>query len=359
MTHGNPDDPVGPTPPQAEALKPVFTGGRFDGASGYPADALNELAAYAKLIEAVAVSRHRSREGRRRAERGYAERVRLRLKRVDEGSAVPVLYCSADAVDEVREAQNSIIEQLRSSKGVAPEFQRHFRAFGRTLSEDEGIQLRGTASWEFRYTAATRMKILETTGQTDIDDVDVFGKIVATTMPEESEPWLMLKVANGGPTVKMRMSLDEIRKALDRGVSDRLVQVRGTAEFLADGEVSEIKKVDELRVVDSGLEGARESLVDQFERLQREGASPHSRFRTFLEYCIAEGMDTRPYVVATDDGVEAEWRIGRTNTTATFLTNFDVYVHCTHLDRKTYRETTVHCDYVGAARLAAWWLEVE
>lgn len=346
-----PDDK---TDSQAEALRPRFSGGRFDGPAGYPADALSELAAYAKLIEAVATRRHRQQENRKRAERGYADRVRLRLRRVDEGSQIPVLFCPADAVLEVEDAEQEVILQLQGD-GVDKEIQRFFRAFGRTLAGEERIELGSSGKERFSYTAATRKRILEETGQTDVDDVDVFGRIVLSSMPEENEPSLTLQIANGGPKVKMRMPLDEIRKALDNGVSDRLLQVRGTGELLPSGVIREIEHVDELRVVDSDLDGARDSLVEQFERLKREGAEAPHRFRTFLEYCIAEGMDARPYVIATDEGIEAEWQIGRTNTTAALRSDWRVYAHVTDLDRKTYREATFPCEYLGAVRLVELW----
>ena len=354
MTNGDADkakDATGATPKRVDALRPIFRGGRFDEGQGYPATALGELAAYAKLVEAMALKIHREREQRQRAVPGYADRIRLRLLEVEPGSQIPVLVCAPDFYDVNVEAADAVVEQLDDLSDIDHDLQRLFRAFGKSLNPDESIELPSTRK-PFRYTQGVRSMILAGARQTHTDAVDVLCRITQTSTPDRAESSLTVKLADGA-VVRLHMDADEIRRELDRGVAGRLLRVSGVGRFPPGGKLAEIAVVEDIRVIDDDLPGPSESLASQFDTLKRAGFEPTAPFRLFLEYCIAEGVEARPYIVATEDGIEAEWHIDRLNITATLHDNDRVYVHVTDLDTGMFREATVTCDYPGAGQLVA------
>ena len=101
-------------------------GGRFEAGAGMPLDALPELSAYRVLvIEAARTIYREHHPERRRVPKGFVDHLELRLRRVDEGSQVPVIerLTQGDQLplsDEFDEARDRIAELIADAQSASP-----------------------------------------------------------------------------------------------------------------------------------------------------------------------------------------------------------------------------------------------
>jgi hypothetical protein len=166
-----------------------LTGGRFDRA-GMPVETLVELAAYRDLVVGVAKEIFRGRHpDRQRVPRGFEDRLHLRLRTVEEGSAIPVLERALPEGmllapdDEFTEARNLIEDAVAAvdAQALLPDDFPHdalvlFNRFGQTLRADEAIELRyGTAISGPRYTPEVRKALVLQQKRTYQQEVDESG----------------------------------------------------------------------------------------------------------------------------------------------------------------------------------------
>ena len=80
--------------PSSEFMKLEFQGKRFTGGE-MPLDTLRDLTALKEMIIEVAKWKFREdNPGRTRSPRGFAQRIDLKMVRIEEGSAVPVIALS-------------------------------------------------------------------------------------------------------------------------------------------------------------------------------------------------------------------------------------------------------------------------
>ena len=81
---------------EREFAAPAFHGHRFD-ANAMPVEVLKELEVYERLIVDVAKALFLQRNSdRKRVPKGFEQRLRLSIRAVDPGSAIPVLLRTAE-----------------------------------------------------------------------------------------------------------------------------------------------------------------------------------------------------------------------------------------------------------------------
>jgi hypothetical protein len=176
-----------------------LTGGRFDGV-GMPVETLVELAAYRDLVLGVAKELFRTTHpARQRVPRGFAERLQLRLRTVETGSAIPVLerVAASGALladdDEFTRARD-VIEDAVAAVGSGADLPSAFpgsalvlfNRFGQTLRSDEAIELRrGASPSGATYTRGVRKRLVlnqRRTFQEEVEDIGWVSEVDADHM---------------------------------------------------------------------------------------------------------------------------------------------------------------------------------
>ena len=245
-----------------------FVGGRFEKLRGFlELDVLNELIAYKHLLVETAkqVWRRRNPE-RERLPKGFENEIRLAFQKVDPGSCVvPIerVFEFEDealplqrAADEVDEAADVVEGTLRAAerdqafpsnlpKGVIP----LFRDWGRTLQDDEAIELERTgADGPARFNASIRRRILSRAAREYEDRVTITGEVRGVNLLRTSEGGSFTVHLEDGSEVKGSFGPEQeatITEALYRH-KDVRVRVKGAVEFEPGGRTKRIVSLDEV-----------------------------------------------------------------------------------------------------------------
>lgn len=370
-------------PDKTPFLSPRLRGARFDDAS-VPVEVFAEFAAYRDLVIAVAKEVFRERHPQRqRVPKGFADRLQLSIKEVHDGSAIPVLLRNSviamalfgkhqpDEFDEARDRVAQAVEDVNAGKGLPQGFPRHalryFGAFGRTLNEDETMELVPPgADSGARYGQAVRKKLLRLSTATYVEDVALLGRITEVDYKKHT----FHLDAEGESGRRVPGSYPEEMDAEIKRVAgeDLLVQVVGTAEHNADGRVDRILSVDELWT--GGAVHVRDRMDEllQLEAgwLDGEGLALDQlhaeRVRDVLAAVVSVRDITSPRIFPTPDGsVEAEWTIGSWEVAVTFCSRGPVEVSAVNLrtgadaDFELVFETLAETDGAALVDLLAQW----
>ena len=354
-SHNGRDAPAGRyTVPVASPTDPFarlrLTGPRFSEGS-VPVETLVELAAYQELVVGVARELFRERHpDRQRIPRGFAEGLQLRLRTVEQGSAMPVLertyetlplLASPDeftaARDLIEEAVAAIAEGQQLPEGFPRRALVLFNRFGQTLRGDEGIEMRrGTALSGPMYTRAVRRALIlrqKQTYQDDISDIGWISEIDAGHMR-------CLVRLQSGPSAPVPAPLDEVtfapvRDAMEPNGEGAAVRISGTGVFDVDGRLLRFDSIHEVSTLDDGDNGPTlDQRLDELSRLPEgwldgEGVPPNTsvveRARTVLRNL--QKLDVpRPRVFATPrGGMQAEWTVGSHEISVTFEPDGSLY----------------------------------
>ncbi len=338
---------VQPTDPFARLR---LTGARFNEGS-VPVETLVELAAYRELVVGVAQELFRERNpDRQRIPRGFADRLQLRLRTVEQGSAMPVLERAYETAmllappDEFTEARDLIEEAVAAVAGeqTLPEvFPRKalvlFNRFGQTLRDDEGIEMRrGTSLSGPTYTRAIRRSLVlhqKTTYQDDISDIGWISEIDAMHMR-------CLVRLQSGPSAAVPAPLDEVtfapvKDAMEPNGEGAAVRISGTGVFDVDRRLLRFDSIHEVSTLDDGDDVATlDRRLDELSRLAEgwldgEGVPPDTvvlqRARTVLRDLLNFDVP-RPRVFATPEGgVQAEWTVESHEISVTFEPDGSLY----------------------------------
>lgn len=238
-----------------------------------PVEALVEVSAYRELLVGVAKTLFkREHPERQRVPRGFADRLRLRLRVVEGGSAMPVLerppapsqlVAADDDFTRARDVIEDAIRAVAEEEELPSEFPRDalvlFNRFGQTLRDNEAIELRsGDAAAGPTYTSDVRRRLVlhqRRTIQAEIDDLAWVTEVDADRMS------CSLRLRNASATVSA--PLDEVTFASARDVLEPrgegpAVRIRGVGVQDVDGNLLRLDAVHEISV----FEGA-----EDFERL--------------------------------------------------------------------------------------------
>lgn len=320
-----------------------LTGGRFDG-DGMPVETLAELAQYRELVLGVARAQFLSENPeRKRVPRGFTDRLQLRLRTVEEGSAVPVLERPAQEgtllapEDEFTRARDAIEDAVAAAEADEPPPPRFppealvlFNRFGQTLKPDEAIELRrGSATTGPRYTAQTRRKLVlrqKSTYQEELHGIGWISEVDGNGMSCR----IRLRL---GPNSPVPAPLDEVifgpvRDVLEPNGEGPPVWVSGVGVFDSDQGLLRFDSIHEVSVLDepedlASLDRRLEELASlNTGWLDGDGVRPDGDVLQRASCMLADLLTfevPRPRVFATPEGgVQAEWTIADHEISVTF-----------------------------------------
>jgi hypothetical protein len=317
-------------PPAFARLR--LTGGRFEESNGMPVETLPELSAYRDLLLGVAKALFkREHPQRQRVPRGFADRLRLRLRVVEDGSTMPVLerpapssqLVAADddftrARDVIEDAVTAVAQDDDLPPTFPPEALILFNRFGQTLRYDEAIELRrADAQTGPAYTPDVRRKLIlkqRRTIQAEIDDLAWVTEVDADRMS------CSIRLRNMATTISA--PLDEITFASARDVLEPrgegpAVRIRGIGVQDIDGNLLRLDDIHEITVFEGAEDFARlDARLDELMRIRRgwlngEGEEVDPSIAQTLQSAVGQLLlagAPLPRIYPTPaGGLQAEW----------------------------------------------------
>lgn len=327
-------------------LRPAFHGGRFEG-HAMPLDVLAELAAYQKIVIEVAKALYRRENPQRqRIPRGFRDELQLQLRKVEDGSAIPVLERimipspqpqlsfsehHGDIFERARDLINEVVAGTPAGSMPSqfpPGLFRLFNNLGRTLHEDEHIILVPPSKNDGpRYDRNVRKRLILREQQQFEDVVDVVGRVVMFDSGRRSFE-LLTKEGQRVPGPVVDAILRTIRSAV--GQEDLHLHVVGVGIYDADDRLLQLLEIDELTLADN------DELVDELDIEKRlntlatlrpgwlgnqEGSALDRDGLKWLARILTTAVQVedlvKPYLYPTPDGgVQAEWVFPEASVTA-------------------------------------------
>ncbi|CCQ47184.1 hypothetical protein ARTSIC4J27_3164 [Pseudarthrobacter siccitolerans] len=185
-----------------------LSGGRFE-VDGFPLDAMGELANYQRLLFEVAKDLWRSKNPNKKTlPRHFEDQLRLGLKVVRNGSAVPVavrpreleLQGQPDLLAESKEFINAafekIVQDFELPAGLSPDTISAFKAIARDLDSKESYQFRQGTEEAVVYNTRLRRRLL---GQLDDAPPKSSGVLVGNIKSlDPFDQTFVLRTAAGG-----------------------------------------------------------------------------------------------------------------------------------------------------------------
>lgn len=338
-----------------------FQGGRFDAGTGMPVETLGELVAYRELLLEVARLRFlAANPGRRRAPKGFNSRLALRLRRVEGGSALPILEREAprslplpDEFDEARDLISSAVAAAANGEPIPPDFPVealvYFNRFGQGLEDDESIELRvGTSGDAPRYTQQVRKSLLAGRSRYQRET-----SVVGWMSDLDAERMRFRFRAEDGTSISGNVDIvtfEEARRALAPSGEGPRVLVRGVGLFERDGDrLVSIDSIHELVPIDVE---PRDAVADAVASarvpagwLDGEGAATDQavgqRAEDVLTELVRRGAEVPRVYPVPDGGLQAEWTIGAREVSVTFDPDGSVYAVSVDVGTKGSEDATV------------------
>lgn len=311
----------------------VFQGKRFEGAA-MPVEALPELAAYRDLVAAVAKELFfAANPGRVRLPKGFDGSFRLKLARIEPGSAVPVIdreyevppLVAADYFDLARKEVEQAIASQPSGPfppWLKPEVAGRFSSFGRTLREDESVVIAEAGRRVGAiYDRRVRRAILVRSQGTYEEEVELVGVVRETDADQDSFE-IRLGTDRRVPVRSSRLFFSQVVRSLQR---DTAVRVSGTGIYDAEGKLLRVAQASDVSPAEegdvaSGRPGCTVPVNEQVASLRALGAGWCDGEGTSFDQAaldwvakllrgVVEGFElATPYVYPTPEGrVRAEW----------------------------------------------------
>jgi len=332
----------------------VLRGARFDG-HAVPLTVLPEFTAYRELVLEVARGLFfKENSERQRVPKGFEDGFDLVLRDIKEGSAVAALELRSKPAEgqlklqvtraptyfeRARDVVNLTIEAMNTGRPAPADFPleavRCFNNFGRTLRDDESIEMQGPSDGiKVTYTRKVRKRLVLLKEGTYEDSVEISGRVVQFDTQRR-----MFGVLVDGNTVTGFLDglgprhLGIVRSAAVHtelrvcvtGVGaydslDRLVRIIAVKEisFAEDEDLREKLDIDRrlaalAELPDGWLDGEGAHLSRDF----------LSRLVSLLKEAESDGLP-RPYLYPTPEGqVQAEWSFPDAEVSALF----DAHVH--------------------------------
>lgn len=320
---------------EIEFLKPKLDGARFQD-HAIPLDFLKDLAVFEEFVISVAKAEWlKDHKERQRTPRGFMSGVSVKLKQVEDGSAIPVLAAFIASTtaplpntispqqEYLERARASIIQAVSAAESggnptdyLPAKSLAYFDRFGRGLRGGESISFDIDGTAKANLTQQTRRKlVLAAPGvQYITDDALCRGMVVDTNDADGS---FTIRLANGqevlGPLPPEHR--DAILDAQKDAPNGTRVSVQGIGRFNRSGKLVRFEdiedvtplepldvpsRLDELQLLKAGwLDGGGKAL--DAARLDKLG-------QYFTDFFPSELP--LPYVFPTENGgVQLEWRI--------------------------------------------------
>jgi len=326
-------------------LKPKFEGARFAGLM--PVESLVELSAYRELVLEVAraIFYERNPE-RKRVPKGFAEALRLGIRKVEDGSAVPIIerlrpepapsetgllvglsdeegFDHFDYFIEARDRINALVEHPspQTASSFSERTIRHFNKFGATLGPDETVTLTVPNGSSPTYDLQTRKSIVLLRESTYEDRFEETGAIVEIDAEKMSFQFRL----SDGRRVPGETSEDDFHIYSRLVIPDGGFPVRVSGTGMRDGSdnLVRITEVDELTPEQSAEQANALDIESRLETLAQLGEGwldddkgrpiAHDlieRVAAILQDMVDRFGTLRPYLYPTPDGgLQAEWSL--------------------------------------------------
>lgn len=322
-------------------------GPRFDAGPGMPVEVLAELVAYRDLVAEVA--RHLFLQGnpaRQRVPKGFTDSFSLRLRRIEEGSAAPVLervrpvgtlVATPDAFDSARDLISEAVAAAANGGPTPRAFPReaivHFNRFGQGLSDEESIELRAPdAAVGARYNQRIRRVLLAERSyyQRDAERTGWVTEIDADKMRFH----LRLSEGSSVPVPMDDVMFDDVKAALRPSGVGPQVLIGGVGVFDKSDRLVRFDSLHQVMPAGAETDGEAAEAVDAAEVeagwLDGEGAATHSgvleRARSLLARLLEDGAPVPRVYPVPDGGLQAEWTIGSREVSVTVEPGGTLYV---------------------------------
>jgi hypothetical protein len=246
-----------------EVVKLAFNGDRFRD-HALDLSALSALSRFQKIVAETAKSLWRdANPERERIPKGFEERTRLCLRRIDPGSAVAPLevYIEQPEEKELFELEpTEVIEAIdlaqrvyravenneplpdKLPKALVPEYGR----FGQELADNESIKVIVEGEKPARVTSTSRSRLLSFSESAHESQADVTGEVLEADVRRYQ--FIVYIDDNTGVTVAFTPDQeDEVTSALKEHNTRRL-RVKGKGEFSPAGKLQRITQVEEMQL---------------------------------------------------------------------------------------------------------------
>lgn len=312
-----------------------------------PVEVLTELVAYRDLVAEVArhlfLSDHPARQ---RVPKGFTESFSLRIRRIEEGSAAPVLervppegtlVATPDAFDSARDLICEAVAAAADGGPTPGAFPReavvHFNRFGQSLRDEEDIELRAPgASVGPRYNQVIRRVLLAERSyyQRDAERTGWVTEIDA----EKMRFHLRLSEGSSVPAPMDDVMFDDVKTALRPSGEGPQVLIGGVGVFDKSDRLVRFDSLHQVIPAEAETDGEAAEAVDAAEVevgwLDGQGAATHpgafERARSLLTRLLEIGAPVPRVYPVPDGGVQAEWTIGSREVSVTVEPGGALYV---------------------------------
>ncbi len=364
-----------------------LSGDRFD-AAGMPADSLVEVAALEDILRSlVKLYWHDRNKNRVRAPKGYNNRVALRLRKIGEGCAVPLLEYDpgpeiddlfseselTDDFDRARDVVEAFITYAQTNTGEIPNDIRRLpvskiKKFGQSLQQGEAIQIASDdhALWDnvIQFTPRTRSSALvELTGEYT-QTVAVDGQVVEFNVAAGK---IVVKDRTHKHGVSVPYLESGLRASIDSEKQLFECHAEGIGEFTADGRLTKLTTVHSLEIVDVTEDArvARQSLealanlevgwVDG-EVGEAIADSVIERGHAVIAAMLAIGNFTRTIFPTEEGGIRFYWPEAQNQLSIEVEPSGSIYVHSADIEAGTFDESTISADVADLSESLDSWL---
>ena len=250
-----------------EVVRLTFKGERFRD-HALDLGALAELSQFQKMVAETAKTLWRTANpNRERLPHHFEERVRLCLRRIEDGSATAPLEVFMEEQDqtsflepepfEINEAVNlahEVFEAIGADAELPGRFPRsllpEYTKLGQTLADDESVEMHVAEKKPAYLTMAHRQK-LETFSEAPYEDlVEITGEVFETDIRKGR-----FQLCSGEDTTATVAFTADQEEQVTTALKDHKtvrMYVKGSGEFSAQGKLLRGLRVDELRLTKEG-----------------------------------------------------------------------------------------------------------
>lgn len=251
-------------------LRPRLCGGRFND-GGIPLEVLPDFQALQELVVDVARSEYlRDHPDRRQVPSGFADKLKLKLTAIEQGSAVakiafdesapPLVSVESQYETYARKAADTIHDLIDAGDsdrplpaGLPKEFRNHLKQFGQSLRSDERIEFRSPGRAQATtLTPRTRQRLLERLRvQEECESVTFRGRVPELDHDRRRfEFWPI-----GGRKITVPIpQLDSHQKTVVEAFSkfwDKArISLTGIGTIGDDGKLASLESVQDVRLLD-------------------------------------------------------------------------------------------------------------
>ena len=249
-----------------EVVRLTFKGERFRD-HALDLQALNELSQFQKIVGETAKTLWRlANPGRERLPSHFEQRVRLCLRRIEDGSAAAPLEVFIEEkeqttfwepepveINEAVELTHEVFEALGSDAPLPERFPRallpEYARWGQSLVDDEAVEMQVSEKKPAYLTPANRQKLEKLVETPHEDRVEISGEVFEADVKKgRFQLW-------SGEDTAVTIAFtpeqeDQVTTALKEHKTARMF-VKGSGEFSPQGKLIRVLQVDELRLTTS------------------------------------------------------------------------------------------------------------